>query len=327
MSSVFLFPGQGDQYPGMLRELPTHPAATAALDEISAALGHDVRTHDDEQALRSNASVQLALFTSAVASWRVLDALGARPDYVAGHSIGAFAAAVACGALTLTDALRAVRVRGHAMETAYPHGYDMGVVLGLDEQAVKRLTEKAGRPTEPVYATNVNAPRQITVSGAEAAVDRLLALARTHGATRADRLAVDIPAHSPLMAGPERELAAVLSALPMAPARIPFAGNLDGRTLRTADAVRQDLIRSVARPVRWHEATSVLYERGARLFVQVWPGDSLTRLAQAAFPDARATSMRATSPQHILQLIRRESTVPPRSGVRPLSEERRPSPP
>jgi malonate decarboxylase epsilon subunit len=203
----------------------------------------------------------------------------------------------------------------------------MGVVLGLDEQAVKRLTEQAGRPTEPVYATNVNAPRQITVSGTEAAVDRLLALARTHGATRAERLAVDIPAHSPLMAGPERELAAVLSALPMAPPRIPFAGNLDGHTLRTADAVRQDLIRSVARPVRWHQATSVLYERGARLFVQVWPGDSLTRLAQTAFPDARATSMRTTSPQHILQLIRRESTVPPRSGVRPLSEERRPSPP
>lgn len=158
MSSVFLFPGQGEQHPGMLHDLPAHPAATAALGEISAAVGHDVRTHDDEPALRSNASLQLALFTAAVASWRTLDALGARPDYVAGHSVGAFAAAVACGTLALPDAVKAVQVRGHAMEEAYPHGYGMGVVLGLDEQAVTRLADQATRPAEPVYATNVNAP-------------------------------------------------------------------------------------------------------------------------------------------------------------------------
>lgn len=317
MSSAFLFPGQGEQYPGMLHDLPDHPAATAALDEVSAALGDDIRTHDDERALHSNASVQLALFAAGVASWRTLDALGARPDYVAGHSIGAFAAAVASGALTLPDAVQAVRVRGHAMETAYPHGYGMGVVLGLGEQTVIRLADQAAGPAEPVYATNVNAPRQIAVSGADAAVDRLLALARAHGATKARRLAVDVPSHCPLMAGPERELAAVLSGLPVARPRVPWAGNRGGRTLRTAAAVREDLVHSVAHPVRWHDATSVLYERGARLFIQMWPGDSLARLAQAAFTDARATSMRTASPEFIRQLVRREGAVGPTSGVGP----------
>jgi malonate decarboxylase epsilon subunit len=306
MSSVFLFPGQGEQFPGMLHDLPAHPASTAALDDVSAALGHDVRTHDDERALRSNASVQLALFAAGVASWRTLDALGGRPDYVAGHSIGAFAAAVASGALALPDAVRAVRVRGHAMESAYPHGYGMGVVLGLDEQTVIRLAEQATRHAEPVYAANVNAPRQIAVSGADAAVDRLLTLALAHGAVRAERLVVDVPSHCPLMSGPERELTAVLSGLPVSRPRIPLAGNRGGRTLRTASAVREDLVHSVARPVRWHDATSVLYERGARLFVQMWPGDSLARLAQAAFPDVRSTSMRAETPEHILQFVRRE---------------------
>jgi malonate decarboxylase epsilon subunit len=307
MSTVFLFPGQGEQYPGLLHDLPTHPAATAALDEISAVVGHDVRTHDDERAMRSNASLQLALFTAAVASWRALDALGARPDYVAGHSLGAFAAAVACGAVALPDAVKAVQVRGHAMEKAYPWGYGMGVVVGLDEQVVTRLADHATRPAEPVYATNVNAPRQVTVSGADPAVDRLLSLARTQGATKAKRLAVNVPAHCPLMAEPERELAAVLAGLQIARPHVPFAANCDGRTLRTASAVRGDLVRSVARPVRWHEATSILYERGARLFVQMWPGDSLTRLAQSAFPDARTTSVRAASPGHIAQLVRREA--------------------
>ncbi|MFJ5104212.1 malonate decarboxylase subunit epsilon [Streptomyces sp. NPDC088554] len=305
MSSAFLFPGQGEQYPGMLHDLPAHPSAAAVLDEISAVLGHDVRAHDDERALRSNASVQLALFASGVAAWRTLDALGARPDYVAGHSIGSFAAAVAAGALALPDAVTAVRARGHAMETAYPHGYGMGVVLGLDERTVTRLAEQAGRPAQPVYATNVNAPRQIAVSGADPSVDRLLALALANGAAKARRLAVDVPSHCPLMAGPEQELAAVLSRLPLTRPRIPWAGNRGGRTLRSADAVREDLVHSVAHPVRWHDATSVLHERGVRLFVQVWPGDSLARLARAAFPDARATSMRAGPPEHILQLIRR----------------------
>ena len=87
---------------------------------------------------------------------------------------------------------------------------------------------------------------------------------------------------------------------------MPFAANCDGRTLRTADAIREDLIRAVARPVRWHEATTVLYERGARLFVQLWPGDSLSHLAQAAFAGARATSLRATSPEHVVQLVHLE---------------------
>ena len=112
------------------------------------------------------------------------------------------------------------------------------------------------------------------------------------------------------MAGPEQELAAVLANRPVARPAIPVAGNIGGRTLRTAATVREDLVHSVTHPVRWHDATSVLYERGTRLFVQVWPGDSLTHLATAAFPDARATSMRADSPEHILELVLRESRQP-----------------
>ncbi|MBV2353880.1 malonate decarboxylase subunit epsilon [Streptomyces sp. J2-1] len=307
MSTVFLFSGQGEQYPGMLADLPRHPAARAVLDEVSRELGHDVGELDDREALRSNANVQVALFTAAVASWRVVDALGGRAEFVAGHSIGAFGAAVASGALSLTDALGAVRVRGRAMEAAYPSGYGMGVVLGLDERAVAELAERAARPGEPVYATNVNAPRQIAVSGADPAVDRVLELAGPAGATKAERLRVNVPAHCPLMSGPEEQLAAVLRDVKFAGPTVPYAANRTGRTLRSADQVREDLIRSAANPVRWHDAVSVLYERGARLFVQMWPGDTLSRLAATAFPDARATSLRETGPDHVLELVRREA--------------------
>ncbi|MEV5178086.1 malonate decarboxylase subunit epsilon [Streptomyces flaveolus] len=306
MSTVFLFPGQGGQYPGMLRELPRHPAAAQVLEEVSARLGHDVRDLDSEEALRSNAFVQVALFAAAVASWRVVDALGGRPDFVAGHSIGAFGAAVACGAMSLSDALDAVRVRGRAMEDAYPSGYGMGVVLGLDERAVAGLVERAARPGEPVYTTNVNAPRQIAVSGADAAVDRVLELAGPAGATKAERLRVTVPAHCPLMRAPQERLADVLSGVAFGRPVVPYAANCTGRTLRAGEAVREDLVRSVACAVRWHDAVSVLYERGARLFVQMWPGDALSRLAAGAFPEARATSLREIGPGHVLQLLRRE---------------------
>ncbi len=305
MSTIFLFPGQGEQYPGMLDDLPAHPAATASLDEMSAALRHDIRTHDDARALRSNASVQLALLGAAVASWRILAALGARPDYVAGHSIGAFAAAVACGALALPDAVKAVWVRGHAMAEAYPHGYGMGVVLGLDERGVTRLADQAARSAEPVYPTNVNAPRQITTSGADPAVDCLLALAHTNGATRAQRLPINVPAHCPLMAGPERKVAAALSSRPVDPPSVPFAANCDrpyaahrrrdtrGSHLRGGPS--RSLARGYERPLRTGRAS--LRPALARRFKPLGPG---------RFPHARATSLRATSPEHVVQHVRLE---------------------
>ncbi|MGA5508187.1 ACP S-malonyltransferase [Streptomyces umbrinus] len=302
MNTALLFPGQGEQQPGMLHALPPHPAFSRTLAEISAVLGTDVRALDTAEALRSNAATQLALFAAAISTHRLLTELGVRADYVAGHSVGAFAAAVACGALELTDAARLVALRGRRMEEAYPSGYGMGVVLGLDESTVARLAFAASTHAEPVYASNVNAPRQITVSGADAAVERVLTAALAHGAFKARRLAVSVPAHCPLMRPVADALADALAAVEMRRPAVPFAGNRTGRTLRTADAVRDDLVHGVALPVRWHEATSVLYERGARLFVQTAPGDSLVRLAQAMLPGVRTASLRETSAEHIHDL-------------------------
>lgn len=302
MNTALLFPGQGEQHPGMLHTLPPHPAVSRTLDEISAALSTDVRALDTTEALHSNAATQLALFAAATSTHRLLTELGVRADYVAGHSIGAFAAAVACGALELTDATRVVALRGRLMEDAYPSGYGMGVVLGLNETTVARLAFDAATHAEPVYASNVNAPRQITVSGADAAVERVLTAAVAHGASKARRLAVSVPAHCPLMRPVVDALSDALADVEMRRPAVPFAGNRTGRTLRTADAIRDDLVHGVALPVRWYEATSVLYERGARLFVQLAPGDSLARLAQATLPDVRPASLRDTSAEHIHDL-------------------------
>lgn len=300
-----MFPGQGSQHPCMLRELPDHPAVRETLAEANGVLGREVLELSTSEALTSTVTVQLALLVSGTATARALAAEEGRPDFVAGHSVGAFAAAVVAGALTFSDALRLVDLRAHAMRAAYPEGYAMGVVVGLDERTVSQLVAKVDRLEAPIHTANVNAPLQVSVSGADDALEQLFDLARRKGARHAGYLAVSIPSHTPLLAPVAAELSQALANVSLHPPTIPYISNVGGRALRDPDAVREDLTRSVECPVRWHDATTLLYELGVRLFVEVPPGNVLTRLAANAFPDARCVSIDESDLESALLLIRR----------------------
>jgi len=286
---AFLFPGQGSQRPGMLHDLPDHRAVAATLDEARDVLDADVL--DTDAALASTETIQLALLIAGVATARTLTDQDACPDMVAGHSVGAFAAAVTAGVLDFGDALRLVRLRGKLMDEAYPHGYGMGVVIGLTERRVRDLLEEATTPGAPVFVANVNAPAQITIAGADAGLDAAINLARRAGARKAERLRVPVPSHCPLLDPVAGELARTLAGTPLHTPAVPYASNRGGRALRDAEAIRYDLATSVAHPVRWHDATGLLFELGARLFVEMPPGRVLTDLATAAFPEARAIAV------------------------------------
>ena len=120
MSSLFAFPGQGAQKPGMLQRLPQEPEVLECLAQASAVLGEDAQLLDSAEALQSTRAVQLCLLIAGVAGARLLMRDGQRPDYVAGLSIGAYAAAVVAGALDYRDAVRLVSLRGELMQRAYP---------------------------------------------------------------------------------------------------------------------------------------------------------------------------------------------------------------
>jgi malonate decarboxylase epsilon subunit len=291
MSVAFLFPGQGSQRPGTLHELPDHPVAREMISEASEVLGRDVLELDTPEALGSTVAAQLALLIAGATVARVLVEEGGGADFVAGHSVGAFAAAVAAGALAYPDALRLVDVRGRAMQEAYPRGYGMGVVVGLDERTVSRLAAESCTPEAPIHAANVNAPLQVSVAGKDDALDRVLVLAREQGARRTRRLAVPVPSHTPLMAPVAAKLERALADVPMDPPTVPYISNVGGRALRDPEEIRDDLARSVERPVRWHDATGLLFELGVRLFVELPPGRVFTDLATAAFPEARAIAV------------------------------------
>ncbi|SCW31733.1 malonate decarboxylase epsilon subunit [Paenibacillus tianmuensis] len=308
MSVVFLFPGQGSQQTEMLHQLPDHPAIEATFHEASEVLKEDVYTLDSEKSLSSTIAVQLALLISGVAAARALQAEGASPDWVAGHSVGAFSAAVISNVLEFKDALQLVKLRATLMENAYPRGYGMGVVAGLHERRLFEIIQKEFTREEPVYMANLNAPQQITVAGAIAGLERVFASARLSGARMARLLNVSVPSHCPLLNRVSEELMVALERTALREPTVPYAANVNARTLKNAAAIRKDLALSVAKPVRWHDATTLLYERGARLFVEMSPGHVLTDLAAAAFPNARSISFSKSGLEDAKILILRESS-------------------
>lgn len=306
MSVAFLCPGQGAQTPGFLHRLPEDPEVARTLAEAGRALGADALGLDTAAALASTVAVQLATVVAGVATGRALAARGAAPDAVAGLSVGAYTAAVLAGALRLPDALLAVRLRAELMERAYPRGHGLAAIVGLGERAVAAIVEDVARGGAPVYLANLNAPAQLVVAGSDEGLDRALRAALAAGARKAERMAVAVPSHCALLQPVGDALAAALRGVPLARPPIAYVTNRRARLTFDPEEIRDDLARNVQHPVRWHDATTVLYETGARLFVEVPPGRTLTGLAEAAFPEARVVAAEEVRLDTVAVLAARE---------------------
>jgi malonate decarboxylase epsilon subunit len=306
MSVAFIFPGQGSQEEGMLHALPDHPDVAGTLNEASAILGRDVLDLDSHEALESTLHVQLALLIAGVSVSRALQSEGVRPEAVAGLSVGAFGAAVAASVLPFDAALRSVRLRGELMAGAYRAGYGMAAILGLNETEVSALVQKVHAPDSPLFIASINAPRQIVVSGSDAALQRIDDDARLAGATRITRLRIGVPSHCELLAIEAELLAREMAGIELVAPKALYIDNRGGRELRSVESIREDLATNMARPVRWHDVLEVMYERGVRLFIELPPGRVLTGLVAAAFPDARAIACSEARLDSICALARRE---------------------
>lgn len=286
--TTFLFPGQGAQTPGFLHALPPVPEVAATLAQASDVLGHDVLELDTQEALNSTIAVQLAGLVAGVAATRALAAVDVRPDAVAGLSVGSYTAAVVADAIDFADALRLVRLRATLMENAYPQGYGMAAFGGFNERRLGELAAAAQTPDEPLYLANFNAATEIVVTGAVAALDRLVVAAQEAGARRAQRLHVSVPSHCPLLDDVSRTLSAAVAQVALRAPRLVYVGNIRARVLRDAAAVAQELGGNVSHPVLWHDGMTLLYELGERFFIEAPPGAVLTGLLGDIFPSERA---------------------------------------
>jgi malonate decarboxylase epsilon subunit len=304
MSVLFTFPGQGAQKPGMLHALPSHPETVRTLEQASVALGRDVRTLDTESALRSTVAVQLCLLVAGVAMARVLAAHDAQPHMVAGLSIGAWPAAVTAGVLDFGDAVRLVELRARLMEDAYPSGYGMTAIGGLTRQQLEPLVMQVHGPAAPVYLANLNAPRQIVIAGAHAAMDAVAALALAHGAQRAERLAVAVPSHCELFDGQARTLACAMDQVSLGRPRITYISSSTARALFDGRRIGADLAANMAHPVLWADTVRHAWERGARLALEMPSGSVLTKLTAPEFPDGVALSCEGVRLDSLVSAVR-----------------------
>lgn len=303
MSSLLVFPGQGAQQPGMLARLPRE-----TLNEASDLLGEDVTQLDSAEALQSTRAVQLCLLIAGVAASRQL---GMAPDYVAGLSIGAYPAAVVAGALGFSDALHLVSLRGELMQQAYPQGYGMTAIIGLDLATVEGLLARVHSAQMPVYLANINADNQVVIAGSDAAMKAVAGLAKGCGAGLAKRLAVSVPSHCPLLEAPAQRLAEAFAKVLLHTPKMGYLSGSRARPLIKPEALRDDLAFNMCRIVDWRGTVQSAYERGVRLQIELPPGAVLTGLARRVFEQGTVIAFDGARLDTLQALMREEGSRHP----------------
>lgn len=274
MTIAFVYPGQGAQTIGMGRDLAdAYPAAKAVFDEVDEALGEKLSTliwEGDADALTLTQNAQPALMATSMAAMAALKAEGITVDkaaYVAGHSLGEYAALCAAGTFSLADTARLLRIRGRAMQAAVPVGQGaMAALLGLSFDQAEAIAAEAAQG-DVCQVANQNDPAQNVVSGSKAAVERAIDLAKAAGAKRALLLPVSAPFHCALMAPAADEMAGALADVTMKAPAVPVVANVVAEAVTDPDQIRKLLIEQVTGQVRWMSSVEWM---GAQGVTEVW---------------------------------------------------------
>jgi [acyl-carrier-protein] S-malonyltransferase len=280
MSLAFVFPGQGSQSVGMLKELAENfSVVEATFKEASDVLGYDLWSlvqNGPAEKLNSTDITQPAMLASGVATWRIWQAKGgATPVMMAGHSLGEYTALVCAGSLDFTDAIKLVSQRGKFMMEAVPAGTGaMAAILGMDDDAVRQVCADAAEG-EVLEAVNYNSPGQVVVAGNKAAIDRVTILAKERGAKRALELPVSVPSHCALMKPAADKLAEVLAGVTFNAPAIPVINNVNVASVSSADDIRDALARQLYSPVRWVETIEKMATDGVDNVIECGPGKVL----------------------------------------------------
>jgi len=296
MKTAFVFPGQGSQKVGMGASWAEgFSAAREVFEQADDTLGFAISElcwHGPEEDLRLTANTQPAILTVSVAIHRVLAERGHTATVMAGHSLGEYSALVAAGSLDLADALTLVRRRGQLMQEAVPGGAGaMAAVMGLDGEGASALATAAAGDQVCVVA-NFNAPLQTVLSGHSAAIDRVIAMARDHGARRAVKLSVSAPFHSSLMASACEGLTSLLDETTFSDPDPGVVNNVDARYSTDGGAGREALRRQIDSSVRWVESVERMHrEHGVERFVEVGPGSVLAGLIKRIVPGVETISL------------------------------------
>lgn len=301
MSLAFIFPGQGSQVVGMGAELAeAFASAREVFQEVDDALGQKLSAlmrEGPEADLTLTENAQPALMAVSLAVTRTLEKEFGAPvekaAFVAGHSLGEYAALAAAGAISLADTARLLKLRGQAMQRAVPVGQGaMASLIGpKTDVALAEAAAAAGAQVGVCVVANDNNNGNVVISGDRAGVDRAIEKAKELGA-RAIPLNVSAPFHCPLMRPAADEMAAALATATILAPRAPLVANVTARPTLDPEAIRRMLVEQVTGRVRWRESMEwMATEGGVTRFAEAGAGKVLSGMAKRIAPHAEATPL------------------------------------
>lgn len=289
MAVAFTCPGQGSQTVGMGKALAdAFPSARAVFEEVDDALGEKLSAtawRGPAEALQLTENAQPALMAVSVAVVKVLEAeagLDLKRDakFVAGHSLGEYSALAAAGAISISDAARLLRKRGSAMQKAVPVGEGaMAALIGLSFEDAAAVASEAAQG-QVCQAANDNGGGQVVLSGAKAAIERAVEIAKSKGAKRAMLLPVSAPFHCALMRPAAEVMAEALSRVKVSAPAVPLVANVRAAPLSDPTEIVKALVEQVTGTVRWRECVAYMAGAGVNTFYEVGAGKVLTGLAK-----------------------------------------------
>lgn len=281
MKKAFLFPGQGSQKVGMVADLyEKYDAVKVLLKEADNRLGFSISRMmfdgPDEELMKTEFT-QPAILTASVAVSTILREHGLTPDVVAGHSLGEYSALVTAGALSFSDAIHVVHLRGKYMQEAVPLGEGgMAAIIALDAESIKDICNTISTEEKPVQAVNFNCPGQVVIAGATEAVKQACNAMKEAGAKMAVMLKVSAPFHSIMMEPAAVKLKEVLDTVTIQDAQMPVYANYNAAAEIKADDIRKNLVLQAAHPVLWDASIQQMIADGADLMIEAGPGTVLS---------------------------------------------------
>lgn len=288
---AFVFPGQASQFVGMGKSWAEgSPQAASLFDHSNEILGRDLKkicVEGPEDVLTDTRNQQPAIYTVSCMAADLLREAGLHPSFVAGHSVGEYAALYAAGAFDFETGLRLVQERANLMaQAASDHPGTMAAVIRLDRTVIETVCrEIEAEGVGPLSAAGFNSPEQTVISGSVEAVEKAQAVLKEKGAKRVLPLSVSGAFHSALMNDARERLAEAFSIIELKAPEISFVSNHTARPETDPSAIRDQLPKQLTSPVRWVETMEFLKENGVKAVVEAGPGKVLSGLFAKYDPD------------------------------------------
>ncbi|OUV98733.1 MAG: [acyl-carrier-protein] S-malonyltransferase [Betaproteobacteria bacterium TMED156] len=296
MNAAFIFPGQGSQFVGMMKEFYGNRVVMDTIEEASDTLRKDFSSlifGDNEFELNQTTNTQPLILISSIAIWRLYrEKNGPNPKIMAGHSLGEYSALTAAEALDFKQALKLIEFRANVMQKAVPTGIGtMAAVIGLSGEVVIEICKKVSSLISKVEPANFNSADQTVISGFCESVDEVCKIAKETGARRAIKLPVSAPFHSSLMSPASKELFIRLEQEKILPPKIPVVNNVDVDILTNNNQIKDSLARQAMSPVRWYEIIRKFSNSEIDLLIECGPGKVLAGLNKRICPSIQSYSL------------------------------------